>query len=215
MGLSLLVVSMAACTFDGVGPSDNEPPADGEPVTLTFQQGSSYVGTLDTEVDEDNPNEDRSGRDEMRFDTETGNSQNRVMALLQFQEIFGEDVGQIPADAVILSATLSVTVVNGGDTPGLLCDMVRDWESDVAWGSFADGPQGTTDYDEEAVGMVAGVETRHSINVLASVQNWHRGDRSNNGWLFFPASTQGIALATSEAESEQRPALEVGLVISK
>ena len=206
---------LAACTFEGAPVGGDDPIEEFDERTLTFEFGDDYTGVFDTEVDEDNPALDRSALDQMRLDTSTGNSQGRVMSLLRFDEIFGDGPGQVPANAQVRLATLSLTVVNRGDDAGFLCDMVRDWQPSTAWDGFGtDGPQALSDYDPTPIANIPGEAELHELDVRTSVTSWHTGTAANHGWILLPASDSGIAVATSEAESG-RPSLELTIRVPK
>jgi len=78
--------------------------------TASFQQGvGSYVGTTDTMLREDSPATSHAATTSLKVDADnpTGSGQ-RTQALLRFDALFGDGPGQIPANAVLRSATLTL-----------------------------------------------------------------------------------------------------------
>jgi len=83
------------------------PPADPitEPATHIFQQRlNGYAGTIDTQINENNPDLDYAG--EWTLTTDLDDSGSRVHGLLAFTDIIGSNAGQIAPGSTITSAKL-------------------------------------------------------------------------------------------------------------
>ena len=74
----------------------------------SFQQGvSGYRSCVDTFLEEASPGTRRGTATELSVDAEDGGNALATQVLLRFDDIFGEEDGQIPPGAVIRSATSS------------------------------------------------------------------------------------------------------------
>jgi len=210
----VFAATTVACAFDGVRPDDvDDPDEPDDPVPVerlvTFDLDLGYTGIVDTMIDEQEPAESGDEDGEIRFDTLAGSGE--LMGLIRFDNLFGPGDDQIPVDATILSATLTVEITNGSDMPGALCDVVRPWPGDVAWEDFSqgDGPSAVTDFDPNPVTQVPVEVGLHMLDVTSSVANWHSGARDNDGWILVATSEDGARMASSETNNDQHPVLEV------
>ena len=118
---------------------------ESEEVTVTFQQGvNDYIGTVDTYImeDEDDDDVDHGDLDSIEWDADDpyGTDQYKYL-LIRFEDIFGYDPGQIPADVSIISATLKYIVSNTGDTADVN-EVIVDWDESETWISFGGGRRG-------------------------------------------------------------------------
>jgi hypothetical protein len=96
--------------------------------TVSFQQGvGGYAGVFDTFLHENTPSTSFAAAASLKVDddnpTGTGLS---AQAMLRFQDIFGDAAGKIPRNAILRSATLELSVTNGGDSINLH-RMATDW----------------------------------------------------------------------------------------
>jgi hypothetical protein len=179
-----------------------------------------YAGTADVALAEAAPDEAFS---EGRFDEGllidfdvTGNASQ---VLLRFDDLVGSGLGQVPANAQIVSARLIVDTNNPGDG-GTFHRMISSFDQTAAtWNSFGGGVQAD---DVEAVaqfetqiGVATGSsDTRNGntiIQVTKDIQAWVDG-AANEGWLMqgWDGRTNGWAISSSEAvDLADRPRLEV------
>ena len=145
-----LVALLGACSFDGVSVETGDGDGGGDAgamseVTVSFRMGeNNYQGVSDTEIDEDEPGEDRSAGDEMTYregrSGGPGPTYGDVMGLLRFDDIFGTGANQVPPGATLSAATLSVTVMSDGFFGrGAVCDMLATWSGPTTWDAFGGG----------------------------------------------------------------------------
>lgn len=181
----------------------------------SFQQGvSSYAGTVDTYLHQNTPttsfatstslkvdNDDPAG---LGFDAQT---------LLRFENLFGSNAGQIPANAILRSATLQLQVTNGSINNMNLHRMLTAWDATDTWNSRVNGVQ--TDGVEAVISPDTSSGTSQlgalSFNVLASLQAWQTDPASNRGWALMPTGTDGIDFNSSEGTT--KPKLIVTYVV--
>ena len=230
------------CTTYDFGPEPDLPPVPpADPITLpathVFQQRlNGYTGTLDTQMNENNPDLDYAG--ELTLTTDMDDNGSRVNGLLAFTGIIGDDPGQIPPGSTIVSAQVLFTVMSGSDgyisfhrmlepwdeysvwydfTP-----MPIQWEDIVAWDPDEDDPDvamtvmvggGIQPNDIEAVSFADAefscpkpYATPFIVDVTDSVQAWADGE-VNYGWALLNNSTDGWDFITSHGGNP--PALVV------
>lgn len=100
-----------------------------------FQQRSDgYAGTIDVQINENNPRLDYSG--ESTVTTDQDDSGSRVQSMLVFNDIIGSGVGQIPAGSTILSARLFFTVTSSTKGSVALHRMLMPWVESNTWMDF-------------------------------------------------------------------------------
>jgi hypothetical protein len=144
--------------------------------------------------------------------------------LFAFDGIIGPGPNQIPAGAIITSATIDLTIDSAGS--GMIFHrMLIDWnESTVTWNSFGSGVQADGVEARTAPSLTLGANNGDSnvssgpllINVTADIQAWANGE-TNFGWGILPIGpqgTNGIDFFTKEhAAISSRPLLMVSYVI--
>lgn len=148
--------------------------------------------------------------------------------------------GQIPANSVINSATLSLRVYQLVDmTSGDWMDVgpyrvgqYRDWaETQATWNVFKGtsywsvaGCEGAQYGDRSASPdstirfyNTSGVNQYYHWNVTSSVQAWYSGAANNNGWLIRIAQhdggTDGLSFDTRESDLAYRPYLTINYTV--
>jgi hypothetical protein len=177
--------------------------------TVTFQQGSSYSGTVDTYVDQGRGSTVYGSVTKLQVDSGGG---REVDALLAFTNLFGTGAGQIPPGATIVSATLTLSTVNGSTAGGSLHRMQIGWNGQSTWDSLGNGIQLGTEAASASdlnTGSVS-VGTR-AFDVTASLQAWLGAadpNAANHGWVFMANSTDGWDFSSSE-NATGRPLLTV------
>jgi hypothetical protein len=112
------------------------------PATSIFQEGvdvgfGAYVGTKDTYVRRDGTNATTSRATAATVfvdapDLGEPNVSNTTQGLLRFNTIVGTNPGQIPPNARIVRAYLTVMTTNPGDG-GEFHRMLVDWADTITW----------------------------------------------------------------------------------
>ncbi|MBI4241883.1 MAG: metallophosphoesterase [Candidatus Rokubacteria bacterium] len=188
--------------------------AVGADETVVFQQGlNGYGGTCDLHLSIP-ANFMGTGHRESEFVTDAGyrrwewdgedtwgygtiarrSKSNRFgwgdnLGLLRFRDIFGEQPGQVPPLAEIVSASLvlQTTTPYLGDSANLHRVLV-EWDDAVSWQAFGPepGPNMGVDYSsrlEANTGPTLGAVT---VDVTESLKTWSRDPSTNRGWIFVP-----------------------------
>lgn len=224
---------------DGLGGTSNAATRTirfGEVRMVEFQQNvdrgyGTYADAADVQLTQSSANTvyptggDANG---LLVDWPDANESNSAQVLIRYSDLFGNNPGQIPYGAKIVSATLTVNTNNPGDG-GTIHRMLVDWNANSeTWNSFASGLEGRnttagvqTDgveaitVNESQLGVVDGSGSTGTgathIGVTADLQAWANGD-TNFGWLItgWPSRTDGWAFSPSEAANYLvRPLLSV------
>ena len=175
--------------------------------SVSFQDGvSGYTGTVDTFI--------RAGADagtnyhtsaDLQWDDNTADTDE--VALIRFTNIFGAAVGQVPAGATILSASLRyrTTDLNSGSTaegdPANVYESKVDWPEDtVTWNNFGGEAGVQADEYENLVASAPATarSTEYTIDVTASLQRWADNPSANLGWVFLPTADDGVVIYSSD-----------------
>ena len=183
--------------------------------TLSFQQNvNGYTGTVDTYLAQSAPNTSFAAAVEVNVDSDDppGTGQDNHV-LLRFDNIFGSNAGQIPYNARLLDATLSLTTTNAGNGANLH-RMLIAWQDTQTWttagsGIQADGIEAVAAADTSS--GAAGIGTT-LVNVLTSLEAWHDDPTGNFGWALLPVGNDGWDFLTSEGATP--PRLDVTLIIA-
>ncbi|HEX2135927.1 MAG TPA: phytase [Microvirga sp.] len=178
---------------------------------VSFQQGvNGYAGTLDTMVRQASPGTSYGGAATLNPDGDdpSGTGQDN-QALLLFSNLFGTASGQIPAGAMITSATLTLQTTNAGDGT-TLHRMLTPWSGATAtWTSLQGGIQADgTDAVAKSDGMTGkvGALGATTIDVTASLQAW-AGGKANYGWALLPTGGDGWGFDSAEGTTKPRLAV--------
>ncbi len=201
-----------------------------------YQQGvdhgyGTYAGAHDVQLDQSFPDtvepigQDANG---LLVDWPDAGGSNEDQVLLRFDDLFGDQPGQIPYGAKIVAATLTVDSNNQGDGARMY-RMLLPWDSQAdTWNSFgsdsdgrnatpgvqADGLEARIAYDSQVGTVDGGGDTGTGvteIGVTKDLQAWADGD-TNHGWFLggFELLTDGWAFSPSEASNpNDRPLLTV------
>jgi len=204
-----------------------------------FQEGVDggygvYTGQHDAEIFEQMadisfPAGHSGTADEPRMwvDARAAFTTEEAQALIRFDNIIGEQPGQIPPGATIVAAELHLTVVDSGDGSPMF-RMLQPWdEQSVTWVTFGYGivPDAVVARDQYesqiGVAQVAGSTGVGTIwvSVTPDVQAWVSGE-ANYGWVLtswdadinpaWSRGTDGMAFLPSEAPNPLlRPRLRV------
>jgi hypothetical protein len=176
--------------------------------TATFRQGDGdYTSAADTTLREANPNLPLGNLDTVEWDGDDAGSGDVDIALIRFDDVFGDEAGQVPPGAKIQSASLEVVVIDASDPPaGTVHQVLIPWDEATTFNSFGDEP-GPDAGDIGAPLLEAPVDLGPaSLDVTAAVA------ASSQGWAFVAAdgNPNGAQLASSEAnENLLRPRLVV------
>jgi hypothetical protein len=164
---------------------------------------------------------------QMWLDYRDPDSPNQSEALLRFDNLVGNGPGQIPTNAVIVSAELLLNVRDAGDGSPLY-RMLIPWDAtNETWNSFGDGIQPDDVEARSAFDAILGVPSAVgdsgigvvSVGVTADVQAWVNGT-NNFGWGMpswsseinpaFGNGTDGLGFRCCESPSvDDRPRLRV------
>jgi hypothetical protein len=183
--------------------------------TVSFRQGvNGYTGALDTILMQASPSAAFGTATTLSVDFGTGVEEQTLLA---FDNLFGSGAGQIPVDATITSATLTLQTTNSSANGGGLYRMLADWTNASTWSQFggngvqADGGEAVASADV-VVGSVA--SGSRGFDVTKSLQAWAAAgttaeahNAANQGWLFKTPSTDGWGFYSSEGST--KPLLSV------
>lgn len=193
--------------------------------TFSFQEGVDhglgvYTGAADVEIfGDDRFTSFPTGSSPAGLAISWSGGFSKNAALLRFDNIIGNGQGQIPSNAIVVSADLILNISNSG--PGTpLHRMLMSWDANSAtWdsmggGIFTDDSMARSAYDSQ-VGVVdkSGGTGLGPItfSVTPDVQAWVSGE-ANFGWAFIGWETMTDNVIFSPSESTDagiRPHLRV------
>lgn len=145
-----------------------------------------------------------SGEDEWEWDGEDGGGLN--YGALRFDNVVGSGPGQVPPNASVVSAVITLNVVNEGDSSqiGALHELLKPFSEQGTLTDFNGGtdPAAGTDYSADIVAEIPGPSEGDvlELDVTSVVQSWANGN-PNNGFMFVPGGTNGVGIQASEAAS--------------
>ncbi|MCA9248916.1 MAG: DNRLRE domain-containing protein, partial [Planctomycetales bacterium] len=182
-----------------------------DPNVASFQQGVvGYLGAHDTFLAQDDPLADHAMTQSLEVDGM--NVDGPTQTLLRFDNIFGDQLGQIPADAIILTATLTLDVTNEGD--GLAVHrLLQPFADTDNWDDWIDGIQ-ADDFEAAATPSSTTGAVRvgaFEIDVRASLLDWLANPADHFGWALLPTGNNGVDFHSSEAATP--PRLEVAYLL--
>ncbi|MCI0462855.1 MAG: DNRLRE domain-containing protein, partial [Gemmataceae bacterium] len=191
--------------------TDNEP-------SFMLQQGlNGYAGTQDTEIRAANP--DTAGGDAASISVDLQDDDLQTQGLLRYDNLFGSGANQIPTNATILSATLTVVVTSESNGEIRLNRMLVPWNENSTWNSLnATGPgvqfvnEAVLVPDNQPVALPGATGSR-SFDVTSSLRAWLASanpNTSNLGWLITNTTNNGWDFVSSEGTTAtDRPLLVV------
>jgi hypothetical protein len=164
---------------------------------LGFRQGASgYFGTQDTELHSNASAATPLGNNPVM--TVDGDNAGIAQGLIRFDDIVGTGPSQIPPGATVVSAALSLNVIDPGSAVNLHRMMV-DWnQSTATWDSLQNGVQSDGVESRAAAEAVFTGQSTMPVDVAASVQDWVAGDPTF-GWALLPTGVDGIGFTSSES----------------
>ncbi len=183
--------------------------------TLQFREDGTFVGTTnDAQIQEDIPNWNLGSGTSLTVDGFSPSAH----AVLQFSNIIGSGVGQIPENTQIDSATLTVNCISTAVNAPNVYLLLEDWvESEVTWNSRKSGvswgntgADGLISHDSTAVQWDCQWPLGYKDFDMASfVQSWADGT-ANYGVVLIDTGDDGLDFDTSEnANPANRPLLTV------
>lgn len=198
----------------GTGDAGSPGQADASPPpsfgVVVFHQGlEDYVGTRDTELRESQPNSNQGESPLFRWND---GASGATYGLVRFEDLFGPGKVQVPANAEIVSATLTVVVANGNGGPaGTIYRNTVAWDEGlVTWNGFGSSPGVQPEELGPVVGDAPIAEGSRDIDVTSTIAAWIAAPSSNHGWIIAPGEGSGIQASSSESPtSENRPTLTV------
>jgi hypothetical protein len=206
-----------------VGPFATDPPM----TIATFRQGlNAYTGARDTQLMQEFPDTGYATSQDLNADLDTSSSlanNQQGQVLVRFDNLFGTAVGQVPANATVLSAKLLLyTPLNttgtdyDSDDTFRVHRMIVDWNDSATWNSLAGGV--STDNTEASsatsFSAVPDVDGGPTIFDVTSDLELFKAGTPNRGWLIRPSSIgsgDGWTFKSSEftIDSALRPTLEI------
>jgi len=158
---------------------------ESQPVMLMFQDGvSGYDATVDTFIHAGSPTANNAAATVLICDGAPPAADERHV-LLRFDNIFGNNIDQIPPGSTIQSATLTVMITNASASGASLYRMTQAWLDTNNWNTFGgNGIQPGTECEAAAdVSSFLNATGSHTIDVTASLVAWSAG-QPNNGWVW-------------------------------
>lgn len=176
-------------------------------IPIIFQQGlGGYDGTHDTFFMTGDPLAINFELDEWEWDGDDAGGFN--FGFLRFDNIVGNNPGQVPTNGAIIEAYITLNITDEGDASQIATMhellIPFDEESDLL--DFGDGfePRSGIDYTEtplyEIPGPAAGAVLE--LDVTNYIKNIQSG-AENLGWIFIPGGSNGVGIAASEASVNQ------------
>lgn len=201
-------IALSLCLFAGQKATTG---ADTEQ-EVSFQHGvAGYAGTLDIEVWALAPKTILNSNPNATCDGDNDGGESQV--LMKFDGIIGDESGQIPAGATVVSAKLIVSAFDPGNTVNLHrlyipFDNSSTWDSLISAIS-ADDLEASRHKDGFTFGKISAAASGAVFDVSDTVQSWVNGQK-NHGWVFLNTGGNGWDFYTSEFDKiEQRPKLVV------
>ena len=177
---------------------------------LSFQEGvNGYSGTQDTYLAQAAAATSHGALDIWRWDSENP-APSAEIGLIRFDGIFGNGPGQIPLDAEILAASLTLVVADPSAGPaGTINEASVAWAEATATFNNFGGDAGVQSDELRASPVLPPAPASsgpQTIDVTASLQGWLANPSLNLGWVVRPSSTDGVQVRSSEhAVVAERP----------
>jgi len=221
----------AALSAAGCGSQEQDETAAFETVDValttatnwSFQRGvlpsAAYVGTRDTSLAQASPTSNLGLSTTCMADgDDPGGSGNDLYALLAW------DISQVPVDATVQSATITLRVTNPSPGTWQLYAVKRAWsETGATWQQAASGQPwqtagaaGSLDRDTVLVGSLV----KPAIGVrsivlngagIALVQSWVANPASNQGLILVGTSGDGVDFVSGQGAAADRPRLDIAV----
>jgi hypothetical protein len=181
---------------------------------LSYQQGvNGYSGNEDTELQEATPATSFGNATSISIDLDNGGAESQ--GLIQFSNLFGSGIGQIPFDATIDSASLTVYAFDTSvaATTISLHEMLTAWDETDTWNSTGTGLQRddveVSSATDSTMTFADFTGPQTFFGLESTLQAWSDG-ATNNGWAVFTDSVDGWDFYSSEHTTvAQRPMLTI------
>jgi len=204
-----------------------------------FQQDAdrgygAYTNAVDTELYQAQPttplpmgHNNDTNNPQMWIDYRDADTPNQSEVLLRFGDIVGNGPGQIPANAIVVSAELLLNVRDAGDGSPLYRMLVPWDEQTATWDGLVDGIQPNDSEARSTYESILGVPAVSgdtglgviTVGVTTDVQAWVNGT-NNYGWGMpswnseinpsWGNGTDGLGFRVCESPSiDDRPRLRV------
>lgn len=182
----------------------------GTPVSEGFQFGvDGYNGTLDTVLLQIAPG--GTFANEVNIPISDSSSEG-AHGLIRFEDIFGDQLDQVPSGAVITNATVTLFDLDGASNTGLaLHRMLTNWGANSSWLSLVNGVSADgIEAAEAATDVILGPNGEISFDVTLDVQAWS-GGVTNLGWAILGnPRARDISIPSSQAGNPAvRPLLSI------
>jgi hypothetical protein len=169
--------------------------------TTSFRQGvNGYTGSADTHISMAGPTTRFPNNVVVLVD----NDNPVAHGLIRFDNIFGGGPGQVPLNATITSASLTIITLNDAD-PVWFHRMLVAWDETNNWNELSTSGPGLQADDIEMSSTPdftftpADPEPRvDTFDVTATVSAWHAGTLANNGWGITNQIANGWQFGSSE-----------------
>ncbi|MDR0351813.1 MAG: DNRLRE domain-containing protein, partial [Opitutaceae bacterium] len=200
--------------------------------TVTFQNGvAGYSGALEASLDmkSDTPVQKNNLWVGMEFVHPGKNKAiprellGERQVLIRFEHLFGSAPGQIPPDAAITSATLSLRVPERKDAASnrriFLHRMLLPWDKDALWKSPQWRGNGIQADDREAAAKADALfvpnhpAATYDIDITASLRAWAAG-APNHGWVLLETRKVDPNAAAFLSSNSQNPANRPRLTVT-
>ncbi len=199
-------------------------PGDPPVLATHFRQGmNGYAGCADTTLRAATPTTDESTATQLAadLDTDSADAGNQpAQILISFEDLFGPAPGQVPVNATIVSAKLSLwtgaSADNDSNDLAAAHRMLVPWTAADTWDSMENGV--SNDGSEAIVAdtftqMPALKNAPVILDVTAAIAAFLAG-ASNQGWLIRCTGTDGwVAYSSEYATAAKRPTLEIAYTI--
>lgn len=188
--------------------------------SYSFQQGlAGYVGAADTQLRATDADAGHGSADEIGVDASDGGLPTQ--ALLRFDNVFGGGAGQVPWNALISGATLTLSVTSAG-SGFQLHEMLQAWNAAaLTWNSAGNGIQ--ADGVEAALTPLLQLGANDGsanigegplvLDLTSALRRVQDGSAPGLGWVllpFMPDGTNGVDFFSAEAAAfADRPLLQV------
>ncbi len=185
-----------------------------EPATVTFRDGEgAFAGTVDTYVHAGRPDESFGTSATLVVDGDQPPEDERQI-LVRFDDLFGWEAGQVPPNARILSATLTLFITGASDDGASVYPLLMPWQDDATWNGLGDGvaiDDFEADDTASASAVVNGSDRPVELDVTESVVSWLTG-ADNYGWVLasdFGGTDDWQFASAEDAVVARRPGLTV------
>ncbi len=199
-------------------------PADPPVLAVRFRQGlNGYAGAADTMIRMATPTTDQSATALISADLDTdaataGNQPAQI--LVRFDNLFGPAAGQVPLNATIISAKLSMWTGAGADDDSndlaSAHRMLVPWTAADTWDSLVNGvaADGTDAVLADSFTHMPELENAPVIlDVTADIAAFLAG-ATNHGWVIRCTGADGwFAVSSEGATTTQRPTLQIAYTL--